>query len=192
MLDSDVRENPAALRRRLFNPVGGHNSTELEIVAKPVAERMNFDNSASLRAKAVYERELVEKARLRRAAELVQGFQIRLSKWVLEGGTEPEPPAIPKILFEQILIAVGKFYVVPRIQIVSHRRKAKIVRPRHVAMYLGREMTELSFPQIGVRLGGRDHTTCFYGAQKISGMLAAGDYALAGEIAVIRQMLEDE
>lgn len=192
MLDSDVRENPAAIRRRLFNPVGGHVSTELEIVCKPVAERMNFDNSASLRAKAVYERELVEKARLRRAAELVQGFQIRLSKWVLEGGTEPEPPAVPKILFEQILIAVSKYYVVPRIQIVSHRRNAKVVRPRHVAMYLGREMTELSLPQIGLRLGGKDHTTCFYGAQKIADMLAHGDTSLAGEVAVIRQMLEAE
>jgi hypothetical protein len=190
MLESQVRDTPAEIRRRLFNPPGGHVSTELDIVAKPVAKRMNFDNSASIRAREVHERELLKKARLRRAAELAKEYQIRLAEWVLSAETEPSPPEIPKILFEQILIAVSKFYVIPRNQILSHRKPAKVVRPRQVAMYLAREMTELSFPQIGQRLGGKDHTTCFYGAQKIAEMLAAGDIKLAGEIAIIRKSME--
>ncbi len=190
MVESPVRETPAEIRRRLFNPPGGHFSSELDISAKPVAERMNFDNSARVSTRAVHERELLKKGRLRRAAELAQEYQNRLSAWVLGADTEPAAPEIPKILFEQILIAVCKFYVIPRNQVITAKRNARFVRPRHVAMYLGTELTELSLPQIGARLGGRDHTTVLHGRDKMTGLLAGGDQKLAGEIAVIRQMLE--
>lgn len=186
-----LQDSAAAIRKRLWNPPNGHHSTELEIVSKPIAARINFDNSASIKAREVYERDLIKQARIRHGAEMIRDLQAKITEWVLGADSEPAVPEIPKILFEQILIAVSKFYVVPRIQIISQRRKANIVRPRHVAMYLAREMTELSLPQIGQRLGGRDHTTCLAGAQKITQMLESGDVKLAGEIMIIRQWLED-
>jgi chromosomal replication initiator protein len=51
--------------------------------------------------------------------------------------------------------------------LVGQNRSAKIAVPRQLAMYLLREFNEISFPQIGELLGGRDHTTIMYGIKKI-------------------------
>jgi chromosomal replication initiator protein len=51
--------------------------------------------------------------------------------------------------------------------LVGQNRSAKIAVPRQIAMYLLREINEISFPQIGELLGGRDHTTVMYGIRKI-------------------------
>ena len=51
--------------------------------------------------------------------------------------------------------------------LVGQNRSAKIAVPRQLAMYLLREFNEISFPQIGELLGGRDHTTIMYGIRKI-------------------------
>lgn len=51
----------------------------------------------------------------------------------------------------------------------SRRRTANVVRPRQVAMYLAKEMTSQSLPDIGRRFGGRDHTTVIHAVAKIRG-----------------------
>ena len=51
--------------------------------------------------------------------------------------------------------------------IVSARRTSDIVMPRHIAMYLARTMTPRSFPEVGRRMGNRDHTTVLHGFKKI-------------------------
>ena len=50
----------------------------------------------------------------------------------------------------------------------SKRRPAAIVRPRQIAMYLAREMTRKSLPEIGELFGGRDHSTVLHAANKIA------------------------
>ncbi len=51
------------------------------------------------------------------------------------------------------------------------RRSADVVYPRQIAMYLCRELTDASLPQIGDRFGGRDHTTVLYAVNKIKRLL---------------------
>lgn len=55
--------------------------------------------------------------------------------------------------------AVAAEFGITRDDIIGPSRKAHIILPRHIAMWIGREMTELSLPEIGRRFGGRDHST---------------------------------
>jgi chromosomal replication initiator protein len=60
----------------------------------------------------------------------------------------------------------------------SNRRTAKVVTPRQIAMYLCREMTNKSLPDIGRRFGGRDHTTVLHAVNKVTGrMIDDPDFA---------------
>jgi chromosomal replication initiator protein len=51
----------------------------------------------------------------------------------------------------------------------SKKRPASIARPRQIAMYLAKELTQKSLPEIGELFGGRDHTTVLHAVRKISG-----------------------
>ena len=50
----------------------------------------------------------------------------------------------------------------------SKKRPASIARPRQIAMYLAKELTQKSLPEIGALFGGRDHTTVLHAVRKIS------------------------
>lgn len=65
------------------------------------------------------------------------------------------------------------------IDIISDRRQPCIVFPRHVAMYLAKQMTLKSYPEIGRRFGGRDHTTAYHAVRKIERLVASGDLNLS-------------
>jgi hypothetical protein len=81
--------------------------------------------------------------------------------------------------------AVCLHYGVSLTDLLSERRMASIVRPRQVAVYLARELTLLSLPQIGQRFGGRDHTTMLVSHRKIARQIAS-DAAFAAEVAALR------
>ncbi len=84
---------------------------------------------------------------------------------------EPEPVVrCPSI--HRIIEAVCKKYNVTRVEILSARRTANIVRPRHVAMYLAKQLTLRSYPAIGRAFGGRDHTSILSGVRKITRLRA--------------------
>ncbi|MGZ4199425.1 MAG: chromosomal replication initiator protein DnaA [Thermoleophilia bacterium] len=71
------------------------------------------------------------------------------------------------------------------------KRTADIAYARHVAMYLCRELTEASLPQIGDRFGGRDHSTVLYGVNRISRLLTDGhDRQLHDLIQVVTNRLQ--
>lgn len=67
----------------------------------------------------------------------------------------------------QILKAVAEFFSVSIDDLVSHNRRKEIVEPRQIAMYLLREISELSYPYIGEKMG-RDHTTAIHSYEKIN------------------------
>ena len=67
-------------------------------------------------------------------------------------------------------------------------RSQAIARPRQIAMYLIREETGASLPQIGAELGGRDHTTILYGCERIADLLEE-DANLRREVIRVRQQL---
>lgn len=73
----------------------------------------------------------------------------------------------------------------------SDKRTADVAYPRHVAMYLCRELTEASLPQIGGRFGGRDHSTVLYAVNKIERLIQDGhDRQLHDLVQVITSHLQ--
>ncbi len=67
-----------------------------------------------------------------------------------------------------IIKTVAEFYEISQQELTDRGRKQEIVEPRQVVMYLLREMLKLSYPNIGERLGKRDHTTVIHAYEKIS------------------------
>ena len=103
----------------------------------------------------------------------------------LIGNREPR-----RIRIEEIQKVVARHYNVTKHDLLSARRTRTVVRPRQIAMYLAKTMTPRSFPEIGKRFGGRDHTTVLHAVRKIEGMVAA-DETLAQEIEFLRRIIED-
>lgn len=68
---------------------------------------------------------------------------------------------------KRIMQVVAKHYGVNVSDIIGPRRTADLVFPRQLTMYLSRQMTLLSLPQIGSLVGGRDHTTVLHGCRQI-------------------------
>ncbi|OGN07797.1 MAG: hypothetical protein A2750_01570 [Candidatus Yanofskybacteria bacterium RIFCSPHIGHO2_01_FULL_45_42] len=88
------------------------------------------------------------------------------------------PPAILK--------AVADFYNITPADLARRSRKKEIVKPRQVAMFLLREEVKLSFPEIGQKLGGRDHSTVIHACEKIKKEESFDD-SLKNELVLIRE-----
>ncbi len=87
-----------------------------------------------------------------------------------------------------IVTAVADFYGLSVEDIVGKSRSRKVARPRQMVMYLAREETDESLPQIGRALGDRDHTTVMYGYEKIEDLLET-DPSLRREMLDIKARL---
>lgn len=72
------------------------------------------------------------------------------------------------ITYEGIIKVVADHYNVKQDELFNKKRTQNIAFPRQVAMYLCRELADLSYPRIGELFGGRDHTTVIYAYEKIS------------------------
>ncbi len=94
-----------------------------------------------------------------------------------------QPPTL-----KRVLEATATYYQLSLDDLLSKRRTKKIARARQIAMYLAREETQASLPQIGEALGGRNHSTVLYGYKKIAKKLS-DDAALQQDLAAIRQQL---
>lgn len=84
--------------------------------------------------------------------------------------------------------AVCEQFGVRMIEMSSHRRARCVARPRQVAMYLARELTQLSLPAIGQRFGNRDHTTVLH-ACRIVPEVVRRDTELAAAVAELERRL---
>src|SRR5690606_259319 len=83
------------------------------------------------------------------------------------------PSNKPKeITVEGIQEIVSRKYNIRMEDFAAKKRTKSIAFPRQIAMYLSREMTDLSLPKIGDEFGGRDHTTVIHAHEKISKMIA--------------------
>ena len=92
------------------------------------------------------------------------------------------------ISMDEVLTTVASFYGVTRDELLGRSRSKEMVHPRQVVMYLAREELQLTLPQIGETLGGRDHTTVMYGVEKITDAIDKDD-SLRREILAIRERL---
>lgn len=89
---------------------------------------------------------------------------------------------------EEVIRATAQFYEIPETAIFEKTRKKDVVKPRQVVMYLMREDLHVSFPSIGEKLGGRDHTTVIHSCEKVKEMLTR-DTSVVDELEKIRAML---
>lgn len=72
------------------------------------------------------------------------------------------------ITSNQIIKAVADFYEIAQSELISRSRKKSVVEPRQVSAFLLRDILDISYPDIGEKLGKRDHTTAIYSFEKIS------------------------
>jgi chromosomal replication initiator protein len=79
----------------------------------------------------------------------------------------------PEVTIERIQEVVCERFSMTIDELCSHRRTQNIVFPRHVAMYLSRELTDSSLPKIGKHFGDRDHTTVLHANDKVQNMIRA-------------------
>ncbi|MEK7087280.1 MAG: chromosomal replication initiator protein DnaA [Patescibacteria group bacterium] len=89
---------------------------------------------------------------------------------------------------KNIIKAVAEFYDISEKDLLERSRKKEIVKPRQVIMYLLREELKSSFPFIGLKIGGRDHTTAIHACDKIRKEIEL-DQNFSDEINIIREKL---
>jgi len=92
------------------------------------------------------------------------------------------------ISVKNVVDKVASFYGIDEESIYEKTRRREVVRPRQVIMYILREDFNISYPTIGTKLGGRDHTTVIHSCEKIKREVVV-DTELAKEIQSIRTLL---
>ena len=98
-----------------------------------------------------------------------------------------EPPK--RLTVEHVQKAVADHFKLKVADLKSKRRQKAFAYPRQVAMYLARKMTGASFPEIGERFGGKDHTTVMHNVRKIEGSLLK-DLDLKAHVESLERQLE--
>ncbi|WP_170761385.1 chromosomal replication initiator protein DnaA [Ruegeria lacuscaerulensis] len=94
-----------------------------------------------------------------------------------------------KITVEEIQRKVSDYYNIRLSDIIGPKRLRSYARPRQVAMYLCKQLTSRSLPEIGRRFGGRDHTTVMHGVKRIE-ELKSTDGQIAEDVEMLRRSLE--
>lgn len=116
-----------------------------------------------------------------RSAITVEGTEMLLRDLVSTGETR-------RIRIEDILRIVSRHFGVSKNDILSERRHRSVVWPRQIGMYLAKQMTARSLPEIGRRFGNRDHTTVLHAIRKIEGQIT-GNTQLKEEIDELKKQL---
>jgi chromosomal replication initiator protein len=111
-----------------------------------------------------------------------------LTRDLVESALADLLPRSGALTVDHIIHVVAQQYGVEEERMLSKQRTRDVALPRQVAMYLIREETGASLPQIGDALGGRDHTTVLYGYDKIADRLETDD-SLRRQVFAIRETL---
>ena len=95
-----------------------------------------------------------------------------------------------RVTVEDIQKQVASYYNIRTADMFSARRSRTVARPRQIAMYLSKDLTTFSYPEIGRRFGGRDHTTIMHAVRKV-GELLRDDAEIADDISTLKVNLVD-
>jgi chromosomal replication initiator protein len=93
-----------------------------------------------------------------------------------------------RITVDDIQKATAEYYGLKQADLLSERRTRSVARPRQAAMWLAKQLTTRSLPDIGRRFGGRDHTTVLHAVRRIE-ELRAGDSQLARDLETLARKL---
>lgn len=113
---------------------------------------------------------------------------VELDPEVVERALSDLLPAGGAVTVDEIIALVADEFGVDEEHMLSRDRSRVVALPRQVAMFLLREETESSLPEIGEALGGRDHTTVMYGYDKISNLIETDD-SMRRQVMSIREGL---
>ena len=94
-----------------------------------------------------------------------------------------------RVTIEEIQKRVAEHFNIRLADMHSARRARAVARPRQVAMYLAKQLTSRSLPEIGRKFGGRDHTTVMHAVRKIE-ELRSTDASFSEDVELLRRMLE--
>jgi len=94
-----------------------------------------------------------------------------------------------RLSIDDIQRKVAEHYNIRLTEMASARRSRAVARPRQVAMYLAKQLTSRSLPEIGRRFGNRDHTTVLHAVNKITELMGE-DPSFAEDVTLLRKMLE--
>jgi chromosomal replication initiator protein len=94
-----------------------------------------------------------------------------------------------RVTIEEIQRKVAEHFNIKQADMQSPRRARQVARPRQVAMYLAKQLTTRSLPEIGRKFGGRDHTTVMHAVKKVEELCAA-DAGFSEDVDLLKRMLE--
>jgi chromosomal replication initiator protein len=94
-----------------------------------------------------------------------------------------------RITIDEIQRRVSEHFRIRHAEMVSARRAREVARPRQIAMYLAKQLTPRSLPEIGRRFGGRDHTTVIHAVRQIE-KLRAADSEIDNDVRTLMRVLE--
>jgi len=94
-----------------------------------------------------------------------------------------------RVTIDEIQRRVAEHYNMRIGDMVSARRARAVARPRQVAMYLAKQLTSRSLPEIGKKFGNRDHTTVMHACSRVNELIAA-DSSFAEDVNLLKKMLE--
>ena len=101
-----------------------------------------------------------------------------------------KPGGEKRVTVDDIQRAVAEHYGLKKEDLLSERRTRSVARPRQTAMYLAKQLTTRSYPDIGRRFGGRDHTTVLHAVRRIE-ELKAQDPGIAQDVETLTRKLRD-
>ncbi len=94
-----------------------------------------------------------------------------------------------RVTIDEIQRRVAEHYGIRLSDMTSARRARAVARPRQVAMYLAKQLTPRSLPEIGKKFGGRDHTTVMHAVRRIEELKSA-DPVMADDVELLRRLIE--
>lgn len=95
-----------------------------------------------------------------------------------------------QVSLDNIQKTVADYYKIKVAEMFSPKRSRNVARPRQVAMALAKELTQLSYPELGDAFGGRDHTTVIHACRKIT-ELKSSDVSIGRDFEILLQMLRN-
>lgn len=102
---------------------------------------------------------------------------------------EDEAPSVHSLTtVASVIWASCRHFGVSKVDLVSHRRHAIAVRARQVAMYVAKTTSLRSLPEIGRRIGGRDHSTVLHAVRKIQALIDNSDARTIADVAAVRDL----
>jgi chromosomal replication initiator protein len=109
-------------------------------------------------------------------------FDVSVERMLLRGA------GVRKTSIEDIQRKAAEFYKLDLRDFQSKQRTRRVARPRQIAMFLSRELTQRSLPEIGRRFGGRDHTTVLHACRRIAA-LCQEDPVFKQEVDFLKEVL---